>query len=306
MSPAPMSSRPLKAAAGTLTAGAAALGLAACVTNVEPALPPGWEEITPPAQADIQALVPEGVDHITVGTNPPFPPFQFKEPGGQIVGFEMDLARAVAATMGLDFSIREQEFSLILPAVDAGTIEFGASGFTDTPERQENYDFVDFIYAGLQWSKPVDGDDVDPEHPCGLTVAVQRTTVAETDEARPKDEACQAAGEDPVEVLAYDTNDAAATAAIVGRADAFIADAPVLAWAMERSEGRLEPVGEQLDAAPYGFALAKDSELTDAVLAAMDYLIESGYYEEILAQWNIEDGLLTEPMRNAKPAASAG
>ena len=60
--------------------------------------------------------------------------------------------------------------------------------------------------------------------------------------------------------LSCDTPDNAAIAALTGRADALSADSPVTAYAVNRSEGKLELVGEMFDAAPYGMAVPKDSE----------------------------------------------
>lgn len=278
--------------------------LAGCATNEEGGTPDGWEPIVPDEVPEIAAMVPpevaaDGV--LNVAANPPFAPFEFKNSRGDIVGVEMDLARAVAGVMGMDFRVDDMDFALILPAVTAGSLDAGASGFTDNAERRESFDFVDFLYAGVQWAAQP-GSSVDPSDPCGLTVSVQRTTVSETDDVRPKSEACEAAGKEPLTVLAFDTADNAALAALVGRADAYSADSPVTAWAVERSDGELEMVGEMFDAAPYGFAVPKGSPLADAMAAAMQHLIDTGDYARILNQWNIDTGLLDQALINEQPA----
>lgn len=278
--------------------------LAGCVTNEEGGTPDGWEPIVPDEVPEIAAMVPpevaaDGV--LNVAANPPFAPFEFKNSRGDIVGVEMDLARAVAGVMGMDFRVDEMDFALILPAVTAGSLDAGTSGFTDNAERRESFDFVDFLYAGVQWAAQP-GSGVDSSDPCGLTVSVQRTTVSETDDVRPKSEACEAAGKEPLTVLAFDTADNAALAALVGRADAYSADSPVTAWAVERSDGELEMVGEMFDAAPYGFAVPKGSPLADAMAAAMQHLIDTGDYARILNQWNIDTGLLDQALINEQPA----
>lgn len=277
--------------------------LAGCVTNEEGGTPDSWEPIVPDAVPEIAAMVPpevaaDGV--LNVGTNPPFAPFQFKDSQGELIGVELDLARAAAGVMGMDFQADDMDFAMILPAVSAGSLDVGASGFTDNEERRQSFDFVNFLYAGVQWAAQP-GDDVDPNNACGLTVSVQRTTVSDTDDVRPKSEACEAAGKDPITVLAFDTADNAALAALVGRADAYSADSPVTAWAVERSDGVLEMVGEMFDAAPYGFTVPKGSPLADAMAAAMQHLIDTGDYQRILEQWNIETGLLDQALKNEQP-----
>lgn len=282
---------------------AASLLLAGCVTNVEGGNPDGWQPIVPEAVPGIAALVPEEVakdGKLSIGTNPPFAPFEFKDSEGHVIGVEMDLGRALAAVMGLEYEIQDMDFAMILPAVSAGSLDAGISGFTDTEERRKTYDFVNYLYAGVQWAQQPDAN-VDPDNPCGLTVAVQRTTVSETDDVRPKSDTCVEEGKDPITVLAFDTSDNAALAALVGRADALSADSPVSAWAVERSEGKLELVGEMFQAAPYGIAVPKDSPLADAMALAMQHLIDTGDYARILEQWNITTGLLDQAMINEQP-----
>lgn len=239
---------PKRAVAATVGIVATSFTLASCVTNEEQGNPDGWEQIVPDPVPEIQAMVPEALAQrgvLTAGANPPFPPFEFKDSDGQIIGVEMDLVRAMAGVMGLEFSPQEQDFSLILPSVQAGTLDIGASGFTDNEERRENFDFIDFLFAGVQWAQATDRETpIDPENACGLTVAVQRTTVAETDDVRPRSAQCEAEGKEPITILSYETADTAATALILGRADALAADSPVSAWAAERSEGRIEVVGD--------------------------------------------------------------
>ncbi|MCT1412104.1 ABC transporter substrate-binding protein [Corynebacterium sanguinis] len=284
-----------------------ALLLTSCVTNTEGGNPEGWEPVEVEAVPEIAAMVPERVaadGKLSVGTNPPFAPFEFKDSTGNLIGVELDLGQALAQVMGLEFDPQEMDFSMILPAVQAGSLDAGMSGFTDTEERRESYDFVNFLYAGIQWAQQP-GNDVDPANPCGLTVAVQRTTVSETDDVRPKSDACVTEGDDPITVLSFDTSDNAALAALTGRADAFSADSPVTAWAVERSDGDLELVGDMFDAAPYGIAVNKGSELGPALAAAMQHLIDTGEYARILGQWNIDSGLLDEALINEQPQQGA-
>lgn len=277
-----------------------AFALTGCVTNVEPAVPDGWQQIDVKAVPEIAAMVSDSDGILSVGTNPPFAPFQFKDSEGNIVGFEMDLARAVAQTMGLEFKPVQQDFSMILPAISSGQTDMGGSGFTDNEERRKNYDFIDHLYAGIQWVQRPD-NPVDPNNACGLTVAVQRTTVSETDDVRPKSEECLAQGKDEITVLSYDTADNAALAVLTGRADALSADSPVAAWAVNRADGKMETTGEIFDAAPYGFAVPKDSSLGPAAAAALQHLIDTGVYAEILHQWGIDEGLVEHAMINERP-----
>ena len=87
----------------------------------------------------------------------------------------------------------------------------------------------------------------------------------------------------------------------MGRADALSADSPVTAWAVNRSEGKMRVVGDIFQASPYGFAVPKDSDLGKASAAALQHLIDTGEYAEILARWGIDDGLVDQAMINERP-----
>ncbi|AKK02991.1 ABC transporter substrate-binding protein [Corynebacterium epidermidicanis] len=282
-----------RSVAGLLTTVALVTSLTACVTNSETGNPEGWQVVKPAANPQVQALVPADIKqrgYLTMGTNPPFAPMEFKSDTGEIIGVDVDLARAAAAVMGLELKVQEQDFNLILPSISGNTLDFGATGMTDNEERQKSYDFVDYLSAGVQWTAQT-GHEVDPNNACGLTVAVQKGTVSETDDVAPKSEACVAAGQPPIKVLSYELSDQAATAVVLGRADAASMDSPVTAFAIARADGRLQPVGEMFDAADYGWPVKKGSDLAPALQAALQHLIDTGDYQKILKPWGIDQGL---------------
>ncbi|WP_454962922.1 ABC transporter substrate-binding protein [Corynebacterium durum] len=276
---------------------------AACVTNDEAGLPDGWEPSSVSVDAEAQALVPPSVAKrgtLIIGSNPPFAPAEFKDSQGTMIGFDIDLARAVAETLGLKLEVREMDFNLILPAVAAGSLDFGASGFTDNEERRKNFTFVNYLTAGIQWAARPD-NLINPDDACGRTVAVQRGTVSDTDDVVKRSEDCVAQGKPPITKLAFESSDAAATALILGRADALSADSPVTAYAVARSDGKIKTVGPLSDAASYGWPVPKNSELTPALVAALDSLIRNGEYERIMKQWGIEEGLADQALVNGEP-----
>ncbi|MDH2455890.1 ABC transporter substrate-binding protein [Corynebacterium bovis] len=295
--------RPWRRPAAAVVALATAVGLTACVTNREEGNPAGWTEILPATDPALAALVPPDIaarGRITASTNPPFAPNEFKDSDGRIIGYEIDLIRAAASLLGLEVDIRQQDFNLILPSITGGTVDVGTSGFTDTPERRKSFDFVDYYTSGIAWaSRP--GVTVDPADACGATVAVQQGTYSDTDDVRVKSDACEAAGRPAIHKLVYDTSDGAAIAALLGRADAVSADAPVVAYAVARSDGKLERRGDMFDTAPYGWAVAKDSPLGPALAAALQTLVDSGDYRRILAPWGLTDGALDRVTVNAEP-----
>lgn len=280
----------------------------ACATNEETGHPEGWKNIQPAKDPELAQLVPKNIaarGTVTAATNTPYAPNEFKDSEGNIIGVEMDLVKAAGSVLGLDVQPRQMDFSLILPAISAGSIEMGASALTDTEERQKNYDFVDFLNAGVAWAtQPGNEGNVDPNNACGMTVAVQKGTYSDTDEVQGKSEDCEAKGKPKITKLVYATADAAATATILGRAQAYSSDSPVISYAVKRSNGRLSQVGNAFDTAPFGWAFKKDSPLAQAMAAALDKLKKDGTYERILAPWGLKDAAVKQVTVNLKPLES--
>ena len=77
---------------------------------------------------------------LRVATNATFPPYEYYQ-DGQIVGIDIDIARAVADILGKKAVITDMEFDAIIPAVTSGKAHIGAAGITVTEERRKNVDF---------------------------------------------------------------------------------------------------------------------------------------------------------------------
>ncbi|MGW7469570.1 ABC transporter substrate-binding protein, partial [Streptomyces xantholiticus] len=86
------------------------------------------------------------------------------------------------------------------------------------------------------------------------------------------------------------------------RADAVITDFPVALYnELNAGGGKLfEVVGEQIDAAPYGIAVSKkNTQLRDALQAAVQHIIDDGSYAEVLKEWKAESGAIDKATVNA-------
>lgn len=235
---------------------------------------------------------------LVIATDAEYPPNEYKDEAGKPTGWGVELANAVAEEMGLTPEWEIMGFDAILPRIEEGVVNMGSSSFTDNAKRQETVDFVNYLNAGSQWAAPA-GVEVDPENACGLTVAVQQGTVQHTDELPARDKACTDAGKAGIEILPFDGQPEVTNAVINGQADAFSADSPVTGDAVAKTDGALHLVGELFDAAPYGFAVQKDSGMADEVQKALQALMDNGTYLEILTKAGIESGALPEATINA-------
>ncbi|NOP99962.1 protein kinase domain-containing protein [Mycolicibacterium fortuitum] len=234
---------------------------------------------------------------LVVGVNVPYAPNEFKNSSGEIVGFDIDLMKAVARTMGLVPDFRETGFEGILPSVQDGNFNVGMSSMTDTAEREQQVDFVTYFEAGTLWARRA-GSSADPGSPCGLRVGVAYSTIQDTQEIPAKSDACVAAGLPPVEKVVRTHQDEVTAALIAGEVDAMTADSPVTGFAIKLSGNALEPAGEVFDAAPYGWPVAKGSGLAESLRLALEHVMSTGEYRTIATMWGVEKGMITQPVIN--------
>ena len=280
----------------------ATLSMTGCTSNTEGSGPSGSTTAVKPTKVDqIANLLPDKIKQsgkLIVGTDPTYKPNEYKDPNGKIIGFDVDLLNAVAAVLGVTPEYRESAFDNIIPSIQGGSFDMGMSSFTDSKKREEQVDFVDYFEAGSLWAQRP-GSQIDPNNACGLKVAVQTATVQDTDELPAKNQACRQAGKPAINVLKFEGQDAVTNAVMVGQADAMTADYPVTAYAIKDSGGKLQPAGGQFQTAPYGWAIQKGSPLGQALLRALENMMQSGGYKTILANWGVQDGAIGKPAINS-------
>lgn len=277
------------------------LALTGCADNTEDGGAPTGDAVAVDESEDLAALVPEAIrstGELRIGTSPNYPPNEYIDSSGEMTGWSVDLTDAVAAKLGLKASYVQSGFTQILSGISTDTYDMGNSSFTDTVEREATVDFATYFEAGTQWASRA-GEDVDPDDACGLRVAGQPNTIQLTEDLPARSAACVAAGKPAIAIQGFADQAAATSAVLLGKADATLGDSPVVAYGVKKSEGKLQLAGEVYDAAPYGWPVAKDSELAPALQAAVQALIDDGTYEEILGQWGVDGGAVTESKINA-------
>jgi polar amino acid transport system substrate-binding protein len=287
---------------GLIAAGAlSAASLSACADNTASEGAAGSSASGSSVQQDdkLAALVPDeiaGRGTLKVGTDPTYAPNEFQEGSDKIVGFDIDLFNAVAGKLGLTPEYQASTFDNIIPGVQGGSYDVGVSSFTDNSEREQVVDMITYFEAGTQWAQAA-GGDVDPDNPCGLTVAVQTGTV-QLEELTARSQACTAAGDKAIEILQFDDQGQATNSVALGQAQAVLADSPVMAYAVQQSNDALELAGDVYDAAPYGYVVAKNGGLSEALQGAVQSLIDDGTYADILKTWGLVGGAVSASQIN--------
>jgi polar amino acid transport system substrate-binding protein len=290
---------------------AAVLVLSACGDDSSDSAsesPGGGGQAAPSVSADdeLAALVPDAIAEdgiITVGSDSTYAPAEFLDEDGQtIIGFDVDLFGLVAQKLGLEAQFETASFDSIIAGVGSGRYETGVSSFTINPDRLAEANMISYFSAGTQWAaKAGNPQDVDPENACGRPIAVQRGTV-QVDDITARSAACEAAGDEPITINQFEGQDEATASVVSGRNDAVLSDSPVVAYAVQQTNGQLELLGDIYDSAPYGYVVAKDqTEFADAIAQALAALIEDGGYEQVLEEWGVQDGGIDDPTVNPAP-----
>jgi polar amino acid transport system substrate-binding protein len=237
---------------------------------------------------------------LTVAEDATYAPMEFVASNGKtIVGMDADLAKAIAAAMGLKANVVNATFDTIIPGIAAKKYDLGMSSFTDTKAREKVLDFVTYFTAGTSFYVKAQGGQAVSSlgDLCGKTVAVERGTT-QADDATAQSAKCKGAGKPPVTVSVYPDQNGANLALSSGRAQVGMADSPVAAYIVKQSHGQFKLSGKPYATAPYGIAVPKDSGLAKPVLAAVKALMANGTYGKILAKWGVTSGAIAAPKLN--------
>ncbi|HEX5113891.1 MAG TPA: ABC transporter substrate-binding protein [Pseudonocardiaceae bacterium] len=239
---------------------------------------------------------------LTIATDASYAPNEFTAQGsGDIIGMDVDLGKAIGQTLGLKVKFVNASFDGILAGIQAGRYDLGMSSFTDTKEREQTVDFVNYFTAGTSTMVT----SCNPKHIntvadlCGKTVGAEQGTTqldqltkADADGSVVKQ--CQDDGKPAPIAKGFPKQTDVNTALQAGRIDAYLADSPVVDYALEQTGGVFKKVGGDLDTAPYGIAVPKDGgTLKNAVQAAVQQLMKDGTYKLILTHWGVASGAVT-------------
>jgi polar amino acid transport system substrate-binding protein len=284
---------------GLAAAAVAALGLSACGSNSlsgEPA-GSGAPSVSVSQDAGLSAKLPQSIKDagvIKVGTDSTYAPSEFLAGDGKTIqGFDIDVFNAVAAKFGVKAEFQTADFASIINGVNGKKYDIGISSFTVNADRKKQVNMVSYFSAGTQWASAKGNPKaIDPENPCGKTIAVQTGTVQDTDDLTARQKKC---GSNKIDILRYKDQGQATSAVVSGKADAMLADSPVVAYAVKQSAGKLETLGDIYEAAPYGYVLPKaETDFAAAIAEALKSTEQDGSYKAALAKWGVEQGAITE------------
>ena len=254
------------------------------------------DTVTPKSSVDSAAAakVPAALKSagvVKVAVDASYPPNEFFGTDNKTLqGWDIELGEAIGNVLGVKFEFSNLGFDSILPSL-GNRFDVGMSSFTDTKEREQTVDMVDYFSAGTSFFASGDSTlaPTSVADLCGKTAAVEKGTTQLADLTAQKKK-CK------LTIDAFPDQNGANLAVSTGRADVGMADSPVAAYIAKKSGGKLTLVGSAYGTAPYGIAVPKDSAhagLADAISMALQDLSDDGTYLRLLKKWGVQAGAVT-------------
>ncbi|KUO71383.1 MAG: amino acid ABC transporter [Clostridia bacterium BRH_c25] len=254
--------------------------LAACAAKTSSEAAPAEGQV---AAGKVEAIKAKG--KIVLGTAADYPPYEFhKEIGGkdQIVGFDIDIAKAIAKDLGVELEIKDMKFDGLLAALVADDIDFIIAGMVPKEERKKSVDFSIPYYQAEQKmlvkaeiaDKIKSVDDLK-----GMKIGAQKSTVQE-DIANTKIEASEVKALSKITDLVLELKN--------GKIEGLILVAPVAAAYAKQNQDLIVPditFGKE-----DGVAVAVNkgnTDLVDSINTTLDKLMKDGAIDKFIGDATI-------------------
>jgi polar amino acid transport system substrate-binding protein len=260
---------------------------------------------TPPSITPPPTLVRPGT--LTFLSDTTYPPQESIDPATQqAVGFDIDIAQAIAAKMGLSATIQKTDSPQIVGALLAKKGDAIISALQITPDLERQVALVAYFRAGqailVRKGNPASISGL--ADLCGKKVAVQ----VQSPEENSVDEANAGVCKDSkISKQVYPTDLQAVLILKQGGVQAALDDSPVAAYFVKQTPDQLDLAGPPFKTNPEGIAIdPKNGELVKAVQQAMMAIYRDGSYRQILTKWNLLDGEIpaSQIVVNPSPGSS--
>lgn len=246
----------------------------------------------------VQELVPSDLKgkELKNGIYNNYPPEYFME-GDKLVGVQIDLTNAVAATAGLKVNlIPVGSFDALIPGMASGRYDFSSGDFGITAERIEQADFVSHWDMGTSFVTTKESGiiiEADTDL-CGKRVGVEKGSYY-VDQVEAINDECTRASLDAIDLKAFPSDIDALLAVKSGRIDVTGGTSDYVAYVAKEQGEEFVVSPLEYEPVPLGFGFPKGSPLAKVIQAATQEIIRNGVYAKVLKKWDLEDVGYTDP-----------
>lgn len=227
----------------------------------------------------------KGKDKIVVGLDDSFPPMGFRDEKGEIVGFDIDVAKAAAEKMGVDIEFQPIDWNSNVLELNNGTVDLLWNGLTITEKRQKEIDFTKPYLKNHQIIIVKADNGIEKKSDLeGKVVGIQKGSSAVS--ALEKDEI-----HDKIKTLTeFKENVSALNDLKTGRLDAVVVDEVVGKYYVAKDAASFKILDETLAEEEYGIGVKKgNTELLNKLQAALDEIYKDGTVSKISEKWFGDD-----------------
>ncbi len=237
-----------------------------------------WEKST------LNAIIKRG--ELRVSTDPGYYPFEMKDKKGNVIGFDIDIAREMAKAMGVKLTIVQGSFDSLISGLLTDKADLILAAMTITPERNLKVSFANPYFTIGQTlllrpdlkNRVKSYKDLDKSE---FTIVTKLGVTGEFTARRMMKNA---------NIKTYDTEAEAVQEVLNGKADAFIYDYPFnAAFMMQKGKGMLVHLDQSITYEPLGIALKKgDPDFLNWLNHFLAQIKHDGTYDELHHRWFVD------------------
>jgi len=226
----------------------------------------------------------EGV--LVAGLDDTFAPMGYRDAQtNELIGFDIDMGAELGKRLGVEIEWQPTDWDGVIAALNSKKFDVIISGMSVTDERKEVINFSkNYVNAGIGMVVSKDNTEIsnaeDLKQLDGERIATQTGSSGET--------ACKELGLENVKL--YDQYPEAFQDLAIGRVDVIIVDVTTAAHYVSKKPDTYKVVGERLVEEPYAIGIRKDdTDLKEAIDAALTEMMEDGTLTEISMKWFGDD-----------------
>ncbi|BCP56081.1 ABC transporter substrate-binding protein [Kaistia sp. 32K] len=245
--------------------------------------------------ADLKEMLPEtirqaGVLHLA--TEAKWPPYAFIDADGTLRGYEVDLAAAIAAKLGVKVETESIDFAGLIPGIMSNRYDVAMLSISENAERRKTLNFVNYANAAMGAFAMEDNQAATSEvvSMCGKTVGVQSGTSYVGFLENDLTQFCVSKGMAKPDLKLFTAGDAQILALYSGRVDFILTGASMAGEIKAKGPRPIRMVdGSTFPKDFVGMIVLKqNTQLSEALLAGLQAVYADGTYDKIMAKWNVE------------------
>lgn len=220
-----------------------------------------------------------------IGVDDTFAPMGFRNENNELVGFDIDLANAMAEKMDIEIEFQPIDWAMKETELNGKNIDMIWNGYSITDKRKEQVNFTNPYLENKQIIVVLADSTIQTKYDLiGGTLAVQKESSALEAVLAEETIASSLEGGKPIE---FDTNIDCFMDLEAGRSQAIVCDEVLARYVIkQRGEEKYRILDDNFGIEQYGIGVRKeDTELLNKLNDALDECKEDGTFDQVYQRW---------------------